>query len=176
MTSAEEVVIRRATRADVPKVVDLLADDDLGAEREKPTNPLAPSYYAAFDEIDSDPNNELVVADLEGELVATLQLTFLPYLTHGGSRRAQIEGVRVHRSLRGSGLGSRVIRWAISRARERGCRIVQLTSDKRRDDAIRFYEQLGFRPTHEGLKLFLDSPANGRSGDGSQLAVEIEDE
>jgi GNAT superfamily N-acetyltransferase len=147
---------RRARKQDVPQIIGLLADDVLGAQREELTEPLPDRYYDAFEAIDSDPNQELIVADASGAIVGVFQLTFLPSLTHGGSWRAQIEGVRVHSSRRGTGAGTQMLRWAIARARERGCRFVQLTTDKRRPDALRFYEALGFRPTHEGLKLDLE--------------------
>jgi ribosomal protein S18 acetylase RimI-like enzyme len=160
--AAPPATFRRATRADLPAIVRLLADDPLGATRETATEPLPPSYHAAFDEIDRDPNQELVVVALPGRPVAgTMQLSFIPYLTHRGSRRAQIEGVRIASDLRSAGLGRRMIEWAIARARERGCELVQLTSDRRRPDAIRFYESLGFVASHEGMKLRLDGEAPG---------------
>ncbi len=135
----------------------MLADDVLGAGREEYTSPLAASYLGAFDAIDGDPNNELVVGELAGRVVAVLQLTCIPTLTRRGSRRALIEGVRVDARLRSGGIGRRLVEWAIERAREKGCRLVQLTSDKRRGDAIRFYESLGFVASHEGMKLELAS-------------------
>ena len=146
---------RRAQRADVPALVHLLADDALGAQREADVLPLPDAYWRAFDAIDADPNNELVVALHDGVIVGLLQLTFIPYLTHQGAWRAQIEGVRVAAAHRSSGIGGRLFAWAIERARERGCRMVQLTSDKARPDAIRFYQRLGFVASHEGLKLQL---------------------
>lgn len=146
---------RLAMRSDVPDIVRMLADDPLGATREAFASPLPDSYYAAFDAIDQDPNNELVVATLSDRLVGVLQITFIPYLTYRGSWRALIEGVRVDSTVRSSGIGRQLFEWAIARARERGCRMVQLTSDKARPDAIRFYENLGFVASHEGLKLHL---------------------
>ena len=133
----------------------MLAEDSLGAGRERYAVPLPESYYSAFDTIDRDPNNELVVAEADGRIVGTLQLTYIPYLTYQGSWRALIEGVRVDAAVRGRGLGRRLIEHAIARARERGCAMVQLTSNKSRTDAIRFYESLGFTASHEGLKLML---------------------
>ncbi|MDF2772760.1 MAG: family N-acetyltransferase [Geminicoccaceae bacterium] len=133
----------------------MLADDALGAKRERFETPLPASYTHAFQEIDTDRNNELVVACFGDDVVGVLQLTFIPYLTHQGSRRALIEGVRVARAHRGTGLGTRLFEWAIARARERGCRMVQLTTDKSRPDAKRFYEALGFVASHEGMKLVL---------------------
>ena len=146
---------RIATVDDLYKIVEMLADDELGRMRERFETPLPDSYVRAFEAIDSDPNNELIVSCLDGEIVGVLQLTFTPYLTHQGSWRATIEGVRTASSVRGEGMGSQLIRWAIERAKERGCHMVQLTTDKKRDDALRFYERLGFTATHEGLKMKL---------------------
>jgi len=134
----------------------MLADDALGAQRENPAEPINAAYSTAFEHIDADPNNELVVAEDQHQVIGMLQLTFIPYLTHQGSWRCLIEGVRIHRAHRGQGLGQQLFTWAIERAGERGCRMVQLTSDKQRPDAIRFYESLGFVATHEGFKLMLD--------------------
>ena len=133
----------------------MLADDPLGAKREAYASPLPDRYYDAFKAIDDDANNELVVAVLAGKVVGVLQLTFIPYLTYRGGWRALIEGVRVDSAQRSSGTGHRLLEWAIERARERGCHLVQLTSDKERPDAIRFYQGLGFEASHEGLKLHL---------------------
>lgn len=150
---------RRATRADLARIVAMLADDAIGATRDEFREPLPQSYVDAFGEIDADPGQLLVVAESEGRVVGTLQLTFIPYLTHRGSRRAQIEAVRVDSGQRGGGVGRVMLTWAIEEARRRGCRMVQLTTDKRRADAHRFYESLGFVASHEGMKLTL--------GDGS---------
>ena len=136
-------------------MVTLLADDRLGANRETIGNELDSRYVSAFDAIADDPNNELVVGEQSGSIVATLQITFAPNLTHMGAMRATIEGVRVTSSLRSSGIGTRMIQWAIERCRSRGCRIVQLTSDLARTDAIEFYSRLGFEHSHAGLKLWL---------------------
>lgn len=146
---------RTAQINDLPAMVQLLADDHLGAQREKPEEPLDNAYVRAFEHIQADPNNELVVVEVDQCVVGLLQLTFIPNLTLQGSWRCLIEGVRIHRSHRGQGLGQALFDWAIERARERGCRLVQLTSDKQRPDAIRFYESLGFVASHEGLKLNL---------------------
>lgn len=146
---------RKATENDLPALVMLLADDDLGASREDTSTPLNQRYIDAFHDIGEDPNNELTVVECEAGLVGMLQLTFIPYLTHTGTRRCLIEGVRIAGGYRGQGLGRRFIRWAIDRAAERQCSLVQLTSDKQRPDALRFYESLGFRATHEGCKLRL---------------------
>lgn len=153
MTSA--LTFRTATKADVPHLVHLLADDPLGAAREADVSPLPDSYHDAYAAISADPNNELIVVELASELVGMLQLTFIPSLTYQGSWRAQIEGVRVAAAHRSEGIGRQLFAWAIDRARSRGCHLVQLTSDKARPDAIRFYESLGFRASHEGLKLHL---------------------
>ena len=146
---------REANESDVPALVDLLADDVLGAKREDVSIPLNPNYLDAFHSIEADSNNELTVVEADGELVGMLQLTFIPYLTHTGSWRCLIEGVRIANTYRGKGLGTEFINWAIIRAKERRCSIVQLTSDKQRPNAIRFYESLGFKATHEGFKLKL---------------------
>jgi GNAT superfamily N-acetyltransferase len=145
-------VIRPARRDDVPAIVAMLADDPLGAQREHPGDP---AYVAAFDALAADPRQLLVVADVEGEPVGTLQLTFIPGLSRRGATRAQIEAVRVRADMRGSGLGNRLITWAVDTARERGCAIVQLTTDASRTDAHRFYQGLGFQPSHIGMKLAL---------------------
>jgi GNAT superfamily N-acetyltransferase len=150
-----EAIFRPARRADVPAIVALLADDPIGAGRETVTEEVDAAYWRAFDAIDADPRNTLVVADLDGTVVATMQLTFVPSLTRRGGERAEIEGVRVAASQRGAGLGRRMIAWAVDEARARGCALVQLTTDKRRADAHRFYESLGFTATHEGMKLIL---------------------
>lgn len=155
--SEERGIIRPARRDDVRRIVELLVDDELGATREQFTDPLPSSYLAAFDAIDADPNQELVVVELGGIVMGTLQLTVIPYLTYQGRRRGMIEAVRVHRRERGTGLGERLLRWAIQRSRDRGCHVVQLTTNRRRPDALRFYERLGFVASHEGMKLHLDS-------------------
>ena len=146
---------REAVEAEVAALVRLFADDPLGAQREDPSEPLDPAYLRAFAAISSDPNNELVVVEHDGRLVGTLQLTFLPNLTRRGSWRCQIEGVRIHRDFRGRGLGTHFMEWAIERARQRGCHLVQLTSDKQRTEALEFYQGLGFVASHEGFKMKL---------------------
>ena len=157
MTSLD-LTFRRATRDDLPAVVALLADDPMGAKRESYVIPLPSSYEAAFAAIDQDPNNELIVVDVPDHSVAgVLQLTFIPHITYRGGWRAQIEGVRVVASLRSSGIGEQLFLWAIQHAKSKGCHLVQLTSDKARPDAIRFYERLGFVASHQGLKLHLQA-------------------
>ena len=152
-----KLTIRRAMRSDVSDIVRMLADDALGAQREAYESPLPESYYAAFDAISADPNNELVVACEDGRVIGVLQLTFIPYLTYRGSWRALIEGVRIDGSARSRGLGRKLFEWAIEHARQKGCHLVQLTSDKSRADAIRFYQSLGFVASHEGFKLHIAS-------------------
>ena len=161
------IVFRRASRDDVPAIVRMLADDPLGARREAYTLPLPESYYRVFEAIDRDANNELVVAEIEGNVIGVLQMTFIPYMTYGGSWRALIEGVRISSEFRSSGIGRKLFAWAIDRARQRGCHLLQLTSDKARPDAIRFYESLGFVASHEGLKLHLSQsgPVAGEQPD-----------
>ncbi|MEM7563277.1 MAG: GNAT family N-acetyltransferase [Pseudomonadota bacterium] len=146
---------REAQQKDLENLIVLLADDELGSTREDRSIPINPRYQNSFEEIDRDPNNRLIVAECDGELAGMMQLTFIPYLTHTGSWRCLIEGVRVARAFRGKGLGTQLIGWAINAAKKRQCGIVQLTSDKQRPDAIRFYETLGFKATHEGFKLKL---------------------
>ncbi len=158
MSAEQDLTMRRAGRADLEEIVRLLAEDQLGATRERAVSPLPEEYVRAFEGIDADPNNELVVAcqgGAAGRVVGCLQLTFIPYLTYAGSWRALVEGVRVDASVRSRGYGEAMMRWAVQRAGERGCRMVQLTSNKVRKDAIRFYERLGFKASHEGLKLDL---------------------
>ena len=151
----DEVIFRLATRADVPAVLALLADDALGASREVVTEEVDAAYWRAFEQIDADPRNELVVADDGGTVAGTCQLTFTPSLSRRGAERMTIEAVRVRDDLRGRGVGRDMMTWALDRARERGCRLAQLTTDKRRTDAQRFYASLGFAATHEGMKLTL---------------------
>lgn len=147
--------IRRAVRADLPSIVRLLADDQLGAQREDPALPLGAAYFEAFAAIDADPNQLLVVARSDGEIIGTLQLTFIPGLARMGTWRGQIEAVRIARSRRGMGLGEELLRWAIDECRGRGCSLVQLTTDASRSGAHRFYERLGFVGSHRGYKLAL---------------------
>jgi GNAT superfamily N-acetyltransferase len=148
------VELREATAQDVPGLIALLADDHFGERRDGLRTPqdLEP-YLRAFRAIDQDPQHLLVAAHTAAELVGTLQLSFLPGLARRGTWRAQIEAVRVAGTLRGSGLGSAMVRWSIDEARRRGCSLVQLTTDKRRPDAHRFYQRLGFTSSHEGMKL-----------------------
>ncbi|MFA9419180.1 MAG: N-acetyltransferase family protein [Gammaproteobacteria bacterium] len=150
-----DLIFRDARGSDLQLLVEMLADDELGAQREDASIPLDQAYCSAFENIESDPNNELVVAESDNALVGMLQLTFIPYLSHRGSWRCLIESVRIQSQFRGMGLGTKLFEWAINRARQKDCKLVQLTSDKTRPGAIRFYETLGFQASHEGLKLKL---------------------
>ena len=145
--------MRRATRDDVPAIVAMLRDDHLGATRE--SSPDDPVYLTAFDAIAADPHQWLVVGVLGSDIVATMQLTVIPGLSRRGARRALIEAVRVRSDQRGGGFGETLIRWAVDKARAEGCVMVQLTTDRSRVDAHRFYERLGFENTHLGYKLAL---------------------
>ncbi|WP_410582425.1 GNAT family N-acetyltransferase [Amycolatopsis sp. lyj-108] len=145
------MIIRQARREDVAAIVGMLADDQIGSTRDS-ADDLTP-YLKAFEEIDADPAQLLIVADDGGEAVGTLQLSIIPGLARKGALRGQIEAVRVRASHRGSGLGGDLMRWAIDESRRRGCALVQLTSDVKREDAHRFYERLGFEATHTGFKL-----------------------
>lgn len=152
---ASDLTLRAATAADLPEIVALLADDALGRTRERLEDPLPDCYRAAFAAIAADPNQELLVAEQDGEVAGCLQLSYLPGLSLQGAWRLQIEGVRVAAGRRGQGLGERMIAHAVERGRARGCRLVQLTSNRSRTDALRFYERLGFVHSHAGLKLDL---------------------
>ncbi|MCA9279556.1 MAG: GNAT family N-acetyltransferase [Phycisphaeraceae bacterium] len=147
-----EVVFRPATRDDLPAIVAMLTDDPIGKTRESAD--IAP-YESAFAAITASPDSEVYVAELDDRVVGTLQLTIIPNLSRSGATRAQIEGVRVHTSVRGMGIGKQLVEHAIRIAKERGCALMQLTTDKARPDAVRFYESLGFEATHEGMKQIL---------------------
>lgn len=149
------VELRRARAVDLPAIVALLADDSLGRSREDVDSADLTPYRPAFELIDADSAHLLVVAARGPDVVGTLQLTFIPGLARGGALRAQIEAVRIRADTRSDGLGTAMFRWAIDESRNRGCALLQLTSDKQRRDAHRFYERLGFVASHEGLKLTL---------------------
>jgi GNAT superfamily N-acetyltransferase len=151
-----EPVFRRARREDVPAIVRLLADDRLGRGRERIEDPLPAAYGEAFDRIDADERNLLIVGELYGEIIATLQMTFVPGLSNQGAERALIEAVRVASARRSGGIGARMVDWAFAEARRRGCRSVQLFTHETRKDAQRFYARLGFQPSHVGMRLPLD--------------------
>lgn len=146
------LTIRRATREDLADIVAMLADDDLGAAREDASLPLDPGYIAAFEAIDADPRQLLAVALQGGDIVGTMQLTCLPGLSMKGAWHGLIEAVRVVRPLRGSGIGGKMIEWALDHFRRRGCVIAQLSSSKSRTQAHKFYERLGFTASHIGMK------------------------
>jgi GNAT superfamily N-acetyltransferase len=150
-----ETIFRRATGADVPAIVKLLADDALGRMREDDRDPLNPKYAAAFAAIDADGNQLLAVAERDRTIVGCLQISFIPGISRIGMWRGQIESVRISANRRGGGLGRKMIEWAIAECRRRGCGTVQLTTDKSRLDAHRFYVSLGFKASHEGMKLEL---------------------
>lgn len=147
--------IRPATEADLPELVAMLIDDELGSTREDLSTPLNPRYLEAFNAIDADPNQMVLIAERDGQIAGTFQLSFLPGLSHKGSWRGQIEAVRTAAKFRGQGVGAQMMQWAIEASRERGCRMVQLTTNKTRKDAHRFYDRLGFIASHEGYKLIL---------------------
>lgn len=147
------ISFRQATRTDLPAIIQLLADDPLGQLREQPSDPLPLSYYQAFEVIDQDPNQELMVVVEAEEIIGTFQMTFIQYLNYQGGSRSMIESVRVRKDKRGQKIGEKIILWAIDRSKSKGVKMLQLTSDKKRPDAIRFYERHGFVASHEGFKL-----------------------
>lgn len=152
----QQIIIRKATRHDVPEIVRLLADDMLGSKREAYENGIAQSYYDAFETINRDNNQMLVMAEIEGKTVGTLQISYITNMSHSGAKRAMIEGVHVDATLRSKGIGQYMMEWAVTESKKQGCRFVQLTSNKQRKDAHRFYERLGFMASHEGFKLGLE--------------------
>jgi GNAT superfamily N-acetyltransferase len=154
MTS-QGICFRLAQRADLPSIVLMLADDDLGSQREHHADPLPESYYSAFEQIDKDPNHELIVAERDGVVIGTLHLMFLPSISFQGGLRAQVESVRVDKRFQSQGIGGEMMKWSIERARQRGAHVIQLTTHKTRLDAHRFYERLGFKSSHLGMKLSL---------------------
>ena len=146
---------RLAKRSDLPSIFRMLADDDLGSRRERYEDPLPEAYYSAFEQIEHDPNHELIVVERNGEVIGTLHLMFLPSISYQGGLRAQIESVRVDKQFQSQGIGSAMMQWSMQRAKQRGAHIVQLTTHTTRADAHRFYERLGFQGTHLGMKLSL---------------------
>jgi GNAT superfamily N-acetyltransferase len=150
-----DLKFRQATREDLPEIVRMLADDFLGATRERYEMPLPDVYVKAFEEIDADVNNELIVAEMDGEIVGSLQITFTPSISFQGGKRATVESVRVDAKLRGQGIGKELMKWAIERAERENCVAMQLTTNSDRTDAHRFYENLGFKKSHLGMKLYL---------------------
>lgn len=132
----------------------MIADDELGKTRENYKEPLPNEYQTAFENINADENQELIVVENEEqEIVGTLQLSFIQYLTYKGGIRAQIEAVRINKKYRGQGLGTKLFKWAIERAKDRGAHLLQLTTDKKRPEAVKFYRDLGFVSSHEGMKM-----------------------
>jgi GNAT superfamily N-acetyltransferase len=146
---------RLAKRSDLPSIVRMLADDDLGSRRERDEDPLPEAYYSAFEQIEHDPNHELIVAERNGEVIGTLHLMFLPSISYQGGLRAQIESVRVDKQFQSQGIGSAMMQWSMQRAKQRGAHMIQLTTHTTRADAHRFYERLGFQGTHLGMKISL---------------------
>ena len=151
------LMIRDARANEIGDIVRLLSDDPLGALREDFSSPLPDAYREAFAEINADSNNELVVASQDDNIVGVLQLTFIPYMTYRGGRRALIEGVRVSAEHRSQGIGRELFAWAIARARDRGCHLLQLTTDKSRPEALAGDELLGWGASHHGMKLKLEA-------------------
>lgn len=150
-----DLIYRQAEVQDLPAIVQMLADDDLGKTRENPTLPLDEKYLKAFQEINQDADNELIVVELEDEIVGTFQLTYIPSLSFKGTTRMQVESVRVIAKHRGKGLGSQFFAWIINRAQTKNCGMIQLSTNNARPDAHRFYEKLGFKGSHLGMKLYL---------------------
>ncbi len=148
------IKFRKATINDVSKIIEMIADDELGKTRENFQTPLPIEYINAFKNINTDKNQELIVVENDSyEIIGTLQLTFIQYLTYRGGIRAQIEAVRIRKDKRGIGLGKKMLEWAINIAKERKAHLLQLTTDKKRPEAIKFYEALGFNSSHEGMKM-----------------------
>lgn len=158
------VSFRNACEADLSVMIDLLHDDKLGSARESTDAASFAAYAAAFRKIDASPDNVILLAEQGTEIVGMLQLTLIPGLTHKGSLRAQIEGVRVRRTCRGQGIGRQIFDQAIRIAADAGCNRVQLTTDRQRPDALRFYKSLGFVNSHSGMKLIIDQTNSGEKG------------
>src|ERR1700727_2639252 len=150
-----DLIFRRATEADVPAIVRMLADDTLGASREALGAENLPRYLDAFRVVDADANQFLLVVDDGSGIVGTLQLTFIAGLARGGLKRGLVEAVRVSSDRRGEKIGEAIFAWVLEKCRVEGCGIVQLTTDKSRTDAHRFYDRLGFEPSHIGYKMEL---------------------
>jgi GNAT superfamily N-acetyltransferase len=150
-----EVTFRIAKREDLPAIVRMLAEDDLGSQRERYDEPLPESYLMAFEQIENDSNHELIVAELDGDVVGTLHLIFIPSISFQGGLRAQVESVRIDKMFRGQGIGTEMMKWVIERAQGRDAHLVQLTTHRSREDAHRFYERFGFKGSHLGMKLSL---------------------
>ncbi|MEZ4971174.1 MAG: GNAT family N-acetyltransferase [Flavobacteriaceae bacterium] len=148
------MIFRRATKEDLPAIIKMIANDTLGKSRERYEDPLPKAYYSAFEIIDGDKNQKLmVIENFQGEVVASFQLSFLQYLTYEGGIRCLVENVHVRDDQTGKGIGKQMFQWIIATAKEKGAHLIQLTSNKLRPDAIRFYESIGFKATHQGFKL-----------------------
>lgn len=155
------IKIRKANRDDLSQIVRILAGDKLGKFREEFAEPLPENYIKAFEKIDANPSQLLLVAEDEtSQVVGTMQLSFLQYLTYRGGLRAQAEAVFIREDFRGKGIGSELMKYAIEYSKQRGAHLIQLTTDKQRPDAIRFYEKLGFKASHEGMKFHFDNRDN----------------
>ena len=150
------ISFHHATIDDLSSIIELLANDELGSQRENFATPLPREYIDAFNEITNNKNAELIVIKKNENVIAVAQINYLQYLTYQGRMRAQIEGVRVHQDYRGKGVGKQLFEHLIKSAQQRGCHLVQLTTDKARPSAFKFYESLGFKPSHEGFKLHLN--------------------
>ena len=146
------IIIRKACKNDIDSIVSLLIDDELGAIREELGHP---NYLIAFNKINNDPQQLLIVCELDSKIIGTAQLTIIPYISRKGICRGLIEAVRVHSLYRGKGIGKQMFKWLINESRQRGCKLVQLTTDKSRIEALNFYKSLGFIDTHIGMKLEL---------------------
>jgi len=153
MTTTTSITIRRAARDDVAAIVAMLADDPLGRARERPEEPLPPSYFSAFEALDRDPNIQLVVAEEGGRVVGCLQLCILPGLSSQGASRGLLEDVRVASDRRSRGIGEQLVRWAVAQSRAKDCKLVELLTHQTRADAQRFYERLGFQRSHVGMTI-----------------------
>lgn len=149
------IEFKLAEQADLPSLISMLADDDIGQTREDLSNPPNGAYVSAFEDIVQDKNNELVVVKVDKQIAGMLQLTYIPCIARKGAKRCLVEGVRIHADFRDYGLGTKLFNWVIARAKQEKCSILQLTSDKLRSDAIRFYHKLGFEDSHVGMKMTL---------------------
>lgn len=146
---------RLALHNDLLDIIKMLSDDKLGSKREQFDENILENYKMAFENIAKDPNQELIIVELDGKKVGTFQLTFIQYLTHKGGLRAQVEAVRIHSDYRGQGIGSKMFEYIKEQAKQKGCNMIQLTTDKQRPEALRFYESLGYLASHQGMKLKL---------------------
>ena len=151
----KDITIRIATINDLPAIVKLIADDNIVGKREEYREPLPEKYLDAFEIIDAEPNNDLIVVESSNKILGTLQITYIPYIINKGEWRAVIEAVMVSKNFTGMGIGTKMLKWAIKKAKQRNCCMVQITTNKHRLDTHRFYERLGFKTTHEGMKLEL---------------------